>query len=854
MTAQKPAAIGPLGALGAFGGFVAMSVVAGILTSAAVTPAIALTGAAAHNTIGIFDGLPEYLKVDQLAQPTTIFAKSDDGSDVPLATFYAQNRQPVAFDELGQHVKDAAIAAEDPRFFSHGGVDIEGTIRGALFTALSKDVQGGSSITQQYVKNVLLQKCEAMGVKSETDKSKYDACVDDATGQSPDRKLREMKLAIGLEKKFSKDQILTGYLNIAGFGGSVYGIQAAAKYYFNADATNLTASQAASLIAIVNSPSALKLDEPESKTNGEANGYAANKTRRDYILKNMLSAKMLTRAQFNEAVSSKIEPSITPTVRGCQSAGEAAYFCDYVQKFALNDPAFGKDADARAANFSRGGYKIYSTLDLSLQADAQKAVRSRIPATFAKADLGGAAVGVQPGTGRVLFMTQSKNYSQDPSVLHADPSYTAINWNTDHQYGGSSGFQVGSTYKAFTLAEWLNQGHSLYETVNANPKTYSQSSFTNSCGTSSGQYTPANDTAGEGGTRSALNATVNSINTAYVAMAYQLDLCKIRKQAEAFGVHPADRGQLDSNPSSVLGTNTISPLTMATAYAAIANKGVVCSPVAIDKIVDASGQEIAPTKSDCTQAVDPRVAATMAYALRQVVTSGTAAASNPGGHVQVLGKTGTTDNAEQLWLVEASTKVATAFWTGNIVGHASLRSFSVPDSAGHSTLASLIRNPVVHDIMSAANAKYGGDPFPAPEQKLLAGSQVKVPDLTGKSVAAAQSIVEGLGLTFANGGSIDSALTSGVVASSNPSTGSGVTKGSTITVYTSNGALVILPNVVGMTLDKATAALNGFTVRSAGGSGDPNDTVSAMDPGAGTVLKPGSVINLSMQAAAAGID
>jgi membrane peptidoglycan carboxypeptidase len=843
MSAQKPL---PRGALGALGAFIGMSVIAGLLVTAAVTPAIAVTGMAAQSTIGVFEGLPEYLKVDQLAQPTTIYAKDSKGADVQLATFYAQNRQPDTWDQISPNVKSAAIAGEDPRFYQHGGVDLQGTFRGALFTALGKPVQGGSSITQQYVKNVQLQTCEAMPVKTAADKTKYNACVDNATGITADRKLKEMKYAIGLEKKYTKDQILLGYLNIAGFGGSIYGIESAAKYYFGVTAKDLTIAQSASLLAIVNNPVKLKLDDPTSKTNGADNGYAANKVRRDYILGKMRDTKKITPAEYTEAIKTPIAPKITPTVRGCQTAGGSAYFCDYVQKIALNDPVFGATADARTYNFNRGGYKIYTSLDLDLQTTAEAALKARVPSTFAKADLGGAAVGVQPGTGRVLFMTQSKTYSQDPNVLKADKSYTAVNWNTDSAYGGSSGFQVGSSYKSFTLNEWLKTGHSLQETVNASISKYDASTFTDSCtGPWTGPYNPGNDSAGEGGTQSALNATVQSINTAYVAMAHQMDLCKIKQDAEAFLVHRADGTPLISNPASVLGTNQIAPITLATAYAGIANGGVVCSPVAIDKIVDATGKDVAPPKSTCKVATDPKIAATMAFALKQVVTRGTAAGTNP-TKIDVLGKTGTTDNAEQIWLSEASTKVAATYWIGNVTGHVSMRKVSP-----NGMTASLTRTPVMRQIMTTALAKYGGDPFPAPDTTLVNGVQVKVPDLTGKAPADAQTILQGIGLTYQDGGPTASSQPAGTVASTNPAAGASVSKGTTITVYSSDGSIVMttIPDVTGETESKATSDLQalGFAVTVVKDPASPNvGKVTAMSPTAGTSATKGSTVTITV--------
>lgn len=828
--------------LGAASAFIGMSVVAGLLVTAAVTPAIAVTGIAANNSIGVFEGLPEYLNVDQLAQPTTIYAKNGD-QDVPLATFYSQNRLPVGFSQISQAAKDAAIAGEDPRFYSHGGVDIQGTVRGVLSTVAGGGVQGGSSITQQYVKNVLLQKCEALPVKTKEQKAKYQQCVDDSTGVSPDRKIKEMKYSIGIEKKYSKDEILVGYLNIAGFGGSVYGIEAAAKYYYNTTAAALTPAQAASLIAIVNEPTSLKIDDPESKTNGAANGYAKNKERRDYILQKMYQYKKLTKAQYEEAVKTPVQPAITPSERGCQTAGGAAYFCDYVQKIILNDPIFGADDDTRTSNFNRGGYKIYTTLDLDLQKVAEETLASYVPQTYRDIDIGGVLTGVQPGTGRVLYMAQNKTYSQDPAVLNTGAQYTSVNYATDQKYGGSGGFQVGSTYKVFTLAEWLKQGHSLSEPVNANIRTYR--SFKDSCtGGWNGTYTPQNDSSGETGMRNAQSATTMSINTAFISMASQLDLCEIKKDAEAFGVHTAKGEPLSTNPSAVLGTNYIAPLTMATAFAGIANNGMTCTPIAIDKIIDGGGKEVQAPSSACTQAVDPAVANTMAKALKGPLQSGgTAAGTNTTGK-DMLGKTGTTEYNDQLWLVASTTKVAGAYWVGNVSGHVDFRKIYPT----HGTSPASARTAVMRTMMSAAVGKYGGDDFPEPPSKLTKGVQVAVPDLTGKSPDEAKAILTGLGLDSADGPQQDSVAPAGTVSGTDPAAGTQVSKGTVVTLFTSNGSMVAVPNVVGQKAADAQAALTaaGLTVKVNGNN--PNATVQTQDPAANTPVKKGSQVTLTLTA------
>ena len=833
--------------LGATVAFIGMSVVAGLLVTAAVTPAIAVTGIAANNSIGVFEGLPEYLVPDQLAQPTTIYAKSGE-QDVALATFYSQNRLPVNFNQISQAAKDATIAGEDPRFYSHGGVDIQGTVRGVLSTVAGGGVQGGSSITQQYVKNVLLQKCEALPVKTTEQKTKYQQCVEDSTGVSPDRKVKEMKYAIGIEKKFTKDQILVGYLNIAGFGGTVYGIESAAHYYYNTTAANLTPAQAASLVAIVNEPTSLKIDDPESATNGAANGYAKNKERRDYILQKMYQYKKLTKAQYEEAVKTPVQPAITPSTRGCQTAGGAAYFCDYVQKIILNDPTFGADKDTRTANLNRGGYKIYTTLDLDLQKVAEDTLNDWMPKNYSQT-VGGALVGVQPGTGRVLYMAQNKDYTQDQDVVATDPvRYTGVNFNTDFDYGGSSGFQPGSTYKVFTLAEWLKQGHSLNESVNARVQTYGGSNwpFKNSCGDSgSGPWKPTNDDFSNPGSMNAIAATQGSVNTAFVGMAKQLDLCNIRKDAEAFGVHSAVPGkELGSTAASILGTNEVAPLTMATAFAGIANGGSVCTPIAIDKIVNSQGKEVTPPASKCSQAVDAKVAAAMAYALKRVVTSGTAAGIN-NTNFDMLGKTGTSDDALHVWLVAATTKVAGAYWAGNIEGSTSMRAIR----PAHGKTVATARNNVQETMMTAAARKYGGDDFPSVTDAQLRGVQVAVPDLAGKSPEEAKSVLTGLGFDVADGGQQDSVQPAGTVSATDPAAGTQVGKGTTVTIFTSNGSLIAVPNVVGQKASDAQATLTaaGFKVKTAGGN-SPNAIVQAQDPPANTPVKAGSQITLTLSA------
>ncbi|MGO4533753.1 transglycosylase domain-containing protein [Leifsonia sp. 2MCAF36] len=705
-------------------GFVALSGLAGVLAAAAVTPAVALTGSAADSTISVFDGLPEYVKVEPLAQASTMYAVSN-GQQVPIASFYSQNRIEVGWDAISQNLKDAAVATEDPRFYEHGGVDVTGTLRGAVLTALHKSVQGGSSITQQYVKNILVQRCEnkqpdptASDAVQKKQETAYQACYDDATKVDPSRKLKEMRYAIGLEKEYSKNDILQSYLNIALFGGRVYGVQSAAQYYFGVSANDVNVQQAATLIAILNNPDNLRIDKPDSKENGAANGYKETLDRRNYVLDRMLANGKITKEEHDAARATKVEPKITPTQNGCMTAQQynAAFFCDYVERIIEQDPIFGKSEDDRSSFLNRGGLKIYTTLNLDLQNQAQSAVSAYIPASDPRLDLGSSNVSVEVGTGRVVTMVQNRQYD---NTAQPAPTTTAVNYNTDYAYGGSEGFQTGSSYKAFDLLEWLQEGHSLYETVNGSQHLFPQTLFHSSepCNDIGGSPWPvANDEGESVSATTVMNATAQSINSIFAMMATKLDLCGIKQRAQDLLVHGADEQQnrFMANPSSVLGTNYIAPLTMATAYAGIANNGVACSPIAIDKVVAADGTQQPVPKSTCSSTpINPQVAAAAIYALQGVLRGGgTAASANPGDGVPIFGKTGTTDNSVENWLVTSTTRVAQATWVGNVEGGVALRSVSFQGIGGGN-----VKFAIAKRILTALNGVYGGAAFPSPNGK-----------------------------------------------------------------------------------------------------------------------------------------
>jgi membrane peptidoglycan carboxypeptidase len=781
-----------------FAAFVGLSLVAAVLVAAAVTPAIAVSGLTANSTLGVFNDLPSFLEIGQLAQRSSIYAKDAKGNDVLLASFYAQDRKDVDWNTINQLVKDAATSGEDPRFYEHGAIDLMGTLRAVLSNAVGNDVQGGSSITQQYVKNVLVQRAEEISDPEARQKA-YDAAV----ATNIDRKLKEMKLAIGIEQKYSKQEILNGYLNIASFGGRIYGIEAAAEYYYGKTASTVSLPEAASLIAMVNNPNVLRIDDPDN--------LERNKIRRDYIIQKMYENGKISADDRDKAIATPITPKITDTSTGCGVAPYgASNFCDYITWIIKNDPAFGATEDERWKAFERGGWQIHSTLNIDMQKVAAAAIAAHVPAQTTRGNIASAQTSVEVGTGRILSMGQSKKFSNDPEFVAKNPGYTAVNYSTDIDYGGSSGFQVGSTYKMFTVAEWLKQGHGINEMVNGIEKPLDLSQFKDSCtGPYSGIWNTKNNEGEKGSIISVANATRSSLNHAFFAMAKQLDLCNIRKTAEAFGVHRADGDPLGSTPSSVIGTNEIAPLTMAAAMAGVANNGLVCTPIAIDSVTDANGNNIVPPKSTCSQALAQDVNLGLIADLKGPIAGGTASASNPRDGIAHIGKTGSTDSFVHTWMLGASSKVSTVVWVGNVSGLVSVSGLTLNGMSGSS-----VRHPIWRAIMTEADRQFKGTDWAAPNPKFLSGRSVVVPDVRGLSLADAQKMIESLGLTFSNGGVVDSNAATGQVVSTSLMSGTSVPTATIVKVFTSNGTGIAVPNFVGLTQSaaEALAAQNQWTV------------------------------------------
>jgi membrane peptidoglycan carboxypeptidase len=705
------------GRLSALLAFFAVAAIAGTLVACVVTPAVAIAGSGVKQQIDLFQSLPSNLEITPLDQKTRIYAK-EDGKNVLLASFFSQNRDVVKWDAIPDTVKNATLAAEDIRFYQHGPIDPAGIVRALISNANGGQVSGASTISQQYVKNVCVQQAEALPAttKKEAAKAKaaYDSCVD----PSYNRKLREMRLAIGLEKKYSKNEILLGYLNIAGFGGRTYGIEAAARYYYDKPAKELSIAQAASLLAIVNNPEYLRLDQKDNLENTLA--------RRNYILDREYTHKLITRDEHKTARATPIDADlkITSPSTGCQTAGAAAFFCDYVVKTILTSKQFGDDYSTRLAHLNTKGWKIYTTLDLDLQKKAQKAVDYYVPQTPGATDVGAASVSVQVGTGRVLTMVQNKTYK--PTGAKPRTKYSAVNYNVNQTLGAGAGFQPGSTFKAYTMIGWLKSGHSMNQTVNGNERVIPQSNFYSSCGGIGGAPWDLNNDEGEKGNFTVQAGTARSINGVFASMAEEQDLCELGKIAESMGVKDGfGRKHLEVQPTMAIGAaSTIAPLDNAVGYATIANQGVRCDAVGIDKVLDSDGKSIPIPKANCRRVQDKQLMIAAGYDLRNPVQSGTMAMDQLGDGRYMFGKTGTTDFAKDTWTMGSTTKVTTAVWVGNVTGHQNLRFVSAPHGCNAGVRYANMRHCVFQAIQRTMNDKYGGaSSWPYPEAQYVTGGK-----------------------------------------------------------------------------------------------------------------------------------
>ena len=768
--------------------FLAVSMVSGVLVAGLFLPAVGAAGALTKDGLNLFNTMPDKLDDMPPSEGSTMYAS--DGKTV-IARFYEENRVVTPLSRIAPVMRQAIVAIEDSRFYLHGGVDPKGLVRAFVNNELNDgaQIQGASTLTQQVVKNYQLESAVVAG-----DKEAAAAAVE----KTNVRKIKEIRMAIQLEQTLPKDAILERYLNIAAFGQNNYGVEAASQYFFRTTAAKLTLPQAALMAGVVQTPEAYN----------PFNHPKASKERRDTVLKRMLDLGMITTAQHAAAVATALPTKPQPAKSGCITARNYAYFCDYALKVLITDPryaALGKDEKARLNSIRRGGYKIVTTLDAKLQNGATQTLMKKIPPADAS-KVATAAVTIEPGTGRVLAIAQNTYFNPVRG-----PGNTELNYGVDEVYGGAAGFQVGSTFKPFVLTEWLTRNKGLYTNVTGDQSTWRGSDFT-ACGAplTQGTFKVSNSEGSGPSSITAMQATFDSVNLAYMDIASRLDFCNIAKTAEAMGVHLASTRGADPScftkglvsltkmptecPSMVLGSMQISPMTMANAYATLAAEGTYCPPTAVVSITDRAQKKATLGATKCVKdAISPDVARGVVFAGKRVFTEGTAIGQGlkwPAG-----GKTGTTDNSVRTWFVGYTKQRTTAVvvadptdYPGRYPGGRSLNYRKIGDRYYGAVYGATIAAPLWRSIMNIAMDGLEREDWQNPPSKMLEGSGIRVADVTGRSIGEATGILQAQGFKVRVGRPVAAPFGGDRVAKTSPPGGGRAEKGSTITLYPGDGS------------------------------------------------------------------
>ena len=676
---------------GIVGRIIAFSAVGGVIAAAMVVPIVAATGVLVRNTADKFttlsltgSGLPQRSEIldrygHLLAYVYGVDMPYYSNADTAVPVqYYGWDRQPVNYNQIDQNMVNAIVGIEDSRYWVHGAIDLKGTIRAAVNDLQHKPVQGGSTLAQQYVKNVLL-------LTAEMDNNSQGVQAADATTLG--RKLNELRMAVDVEQRLSKQDILAGYLNAAYFGENAYGIQAAAETYFNTTAAKLTLTQAATLAGIVENP---------TQYNPIAHPLTAIQRRNTVLARMAQTNNGITAAQAATAEKAPLGLQSAQAQSGCTSTtvGTAGFFCEYVEEVFLHDPAYGATPAARAKLLSTGGLLIYTTLDPQDQSAANNAVNYVLPAHsgyYNPGRNGDTEAVIQPGTGEIRAIAENRPYG-------TGPGQTELDYAVNTAYGGSSGVQTGSSSKLFTLVTALKQGVPFGFTATV-PGSTTMTGFTNCEGGPAGlsnNGTPGgwdvSNSEGPGtSTQSLYTGTTASINVFYAALEKKVGLCNVVHTASDLGMTRADgtsllspdkaanRASADNYPAFTLGAENVSPLSMSAAYAAMAARGRYCAPIAIDKIfTDTSGTLAAPS-AGCHQAVSSSVADAVNYILQGVLTGGGTAAGFGLSGREAAGKTGTSNIASG----NGTPYAAFAGYTPNLVGYVSVFYPESPTSAAH---------------------------------------------------------------------------------------------------------------------------------------------------------------------------
>jgi membrane peptidoglycan carboxypeptidase len=741
-----------------------VSVLTGVLIAGMAIPFVGLLGYGAHESEDLVrNELPLQLDTEPSPERTRIITKRGE----TLATVYDQNRVELdSLKDVSLVMRKSIVAIEDFRFFQHGALDIQGTLRALIANQSSGDVvQGGSSITQQLVKMTLIE-------QADTERERL-AAIDDTYA----RKVRELRYALGVEEKLNKQEILLAYLNIAYFGDGAYGIEAAAQHFFGVPAKQLTAKQSAMLAGLVQNPT--RYDPTNSPK------LALN--RRNIVLQRMGQLDVIPRDRAERLQKKPLGLDVHVINNGCISS-KAEFFCDYVRNWLLTQPSLGETREDRERLLLAGGLTVRTTIDLRFQRATERAVRNQVDPR--NNVIGGLAM-VEPGTGEVRAMAQSR-----PMGNNIPKGQTYVNYLVPSEYTNSGGFQPGSTFKAFVLAAALSQGIPLDTTISSppaltidaddyEPKTCPRRNL-------AGLHTVENST--ESGLMDLYSGTQLSVNTFYLQLEQRTGLCAPWKLANKMGLDLDSEWQV---PVFTLGVASVSPVGMAEAYATFAARGRHCDAIPVTRVTDRDGNALALEGANCKQVIKPAVADAVNEVLQGV--------TGPGGFAESYslnqpdaGKTGTAQSAESVWFMG---------YTPNMVGAAMVAGANDVGEP-ESLIGKAMGNEILYEPSGSGTAApmwWGGMHvvqqwlpdrlFSVPNAKVIRGREITVPPVGGMNPEAARRKLERLGMNalIENDYQVDSEYSFGTVAYTSPGSYSISSSGDTVVIYVSDGTPYVPP-------------------------------------------------------------
>jgi penicillin-binding protein 1A len=728
-------------------------------------------------------GLPKLSSLSEYkpAQVSKVFAA--DGTQL-CELKGDENREIVALPKMPKAIRDAVVAIEDVDFYKHSGVNWKSVIRAVWANLVNHSVvQGGSTITQQYVKGAYVGPRRTLW-----------------------RKLQEASLAYQLSHKYSKEKILEMYLNDIYFGQGCYGLVTASSKYFGVATEGLSVAQCATLAAIIRSPSYYDpYVRPETVIE-----------RRNLVIKKMEEQGYIKPSDAKIAMA---EPMVLQPRNKVYQPPPAPYFCDYIKNKIRQQ--YGDQLAFR------GGLRIYTTIDLKLQNEAERTFMRR---TEAESGPSAALACIDPRTGYVKALVGGKNYFQSQYDVAAE----------GHR-------QAGSSFKVFVLTTGIKSGMDGTETYDSS----SPREITMADGT---KWVVRNYDGKGSGMMTVKDATIHSVNAVYAQMIMDLGPAVVAQTAKDMGI----MSPVEANPAIALGglQTGVNPLEMASAFGTLADNGVHAVPRSIYKITDAEGNVIADNKPETHQVLDPKVAAQVNEILQQVVSSGTGTGAKIGR--PQAGKTGTTEDSADAWFVGYTPDLVTAVWVGYPQGRISMSGMtggSLPASIWADFMSQALKDTPPTPFPTKEEVTSLPTDVPAPAQSAPAQTSpapletATVPNVVGLSTSSAQLTLQQTGYEATVVEQPSNRYAAGRVMSQTPAPGTQYSKSNSVTIIVSSGtAQNSVPNVMGMNESAAKSSITsaGFQVTVSYSAGSPAGTVISENPSGGSSLAAGSVVSITV--------